>query len=721
MRLFKSLVLCFELSLSALLSASSASFEAPLLWQPLNEPGTGGRIDSIVVNPYDPNHVLVGGDVLGAHLSMDQGDRWSGTSGWMNYEISDFTWHPQHSSVIWAGSLSGPHLSTDGGKTWTVKRRGFPPVDSGNYSAPVEKVLFDPDGSGLFAFGGDHRQLHTDEDVKNYGVVWLSDDEGESWQRISEIVRNGNIMAASYAGSSNYEIYAAVWNHGVFYSRDDGKNWRKRNEGLPVDENGHIPIASLVTHPDNPQIAWVAIDNFGLYRTTNGGEQWQLLNQNIPTEGTTFWSIAVDQSGQTLYAGNRNYNNSRRGVYKSTDGGNSWQRQFFSVEQIKEKNKPYPGGINPWWVELDPASSDVVYAGTDNAVYRSVDGGESWTVLTAKLTSQGWQGTGFSGLVSRNIEWNPEDASHLVLQGKDAARAIQSWDSGRHWRVENPGMPPYDGGHDVAFAPGWMFGVFGQGGDENELIARSQDAGRSWTVLTSPVSPAVATDVHVDEANPNRLWVVVNGQLWYCDNATQTSNPNWTRVVIGTNDNTVGDIEAVPSQGDAFYIATDAGIYYSMNGAEFRLIGGPKDASNTDLAIAPSSPNVLYAARDKSYGTDDDGLWRYDLSTDDWSRVWHDDGDASEGPRSVTASIGDLAVHPNDANILAVVTNDFPFHDETWATGVWISRDAGKTWRQENRGLPMLRGDAIAFHPDGNKLVVGLRGAGFYITDFEPN
>lgn len=679
-------------------------------WRPLNEPGTGGRIDSIAVSPHDSNQILVGGDILGTRISTDQGNSWSATSGWLNYEIADFTWHPQNSNIIWAGSLSGPHISTDNGKTWTVKRTGFPTIDAGKYTAPVEKILFDPDSSTILAFGGDHRQLKSEEDILNYGQVWVSDNEGDRWSLLSQIVEGGNIMSASYAGNSSDKIYAAVWRHGFFFSNDDGKTWLKRNHGLGQDANGNIRISSLAVHPKNSEIAWVTVENFGIYETIDGGNHWQLLSRGIPSERTSFWSIAIGRYGNTLYAGNRNFKH-KPGVYKSTDGGKSWSRIFYDVQQIDVQAKPYPGGINPWWVEVDPTSSEIVYAGTDNAVYRSINGGRQWTVLTAKHTPQGWQGNGFSGLVSRNIEWNPYDHDRVILQGMDGAKVIQSWDGGDNWRVDNPGLPPYSGGHDVAFAPGWIFGVFGQWGKTIELIARTQNSGRSWTLLESPIAPSEATQVHVDPSNPNRLWVVIDKQLWYSENATQTTKPQWTRLHVGSTDNAVGDLEAVPGDGDAFYIATDNGIYYTTNGNDFTSIGGLQEAENVELALAFSEPHILYAAQDKSYW-EDYGVWRYSALEDSWSQVWDN--------RIVTSRIGDLAVHPQNSNILALITNDQPYHDQTWGTGVWISYDAGKTWHQENQGLPMLRGDAIAFHPDGKSLVVGLGGAGFYVTYFEP-
>ena len=265
----------------------TAFAQTPLQWRPLNEPGVGGRIDSVAVSSYNPNDILVGGDMLGARVSFDDGHSWETTLGWLSYEISNFTWHPESPDVIWAGSLSGPHVSTDGGKTWSVKRVGFPSIDSRRYTAPVEKILFDPDSDHLLAFGGDHRQLkkhQTRDAVLNYGAVWVSEDEGESWRLRSQIAENGNVMAASYAGNSSHEIYAAVWEEGFFFSDDDGKTWVEFNQGLPQDESGHVLVSSLAVHPRDSKVVWVTVENFGIYKTVDGGKQWFPVTRGAAAE-----------------------------------------------------------------------------------------------------------------------------------------------------------------------------------------------------------------------------------------------------------------------------------------------------------------------------------------------------------------------------------------------------------------------------------------------------
>ena len=691
------------------------------MWQPLNEPGVGGRIDSIAVSPHRLDQALAsptlaGGDILGARLSLDGGESWNPTSGWLGYEISDFTWHSQNPEVVWAGSLSGPHLSLDSGKTWASKRQGLPQIERAKYSAPVEKILFDPDSDDILAFGGDHRQLKAEDELLNYGAVWHSDSSGESWGLRAEIVSGGNVMSVAYAGKSASEIYAAVWNHGIFYSDNDGRSWTQRNSGLPVSSSSNILASSLAVHPTNADIVWAAVENDGIYRTLDGGRSWRLLDGGIPAKGTAFWSIEVGKDGETLYAGNKNFNY-QPGVYKSADGGNSWRYLFRSEAQIDSGEKPYLGGIVPWWLEIDPADDRVVYAGTDDAIYKSENGGNSWRVLTAQKTAAGWQGNGFSGLVARNIEWDLKNPQHVILQGMDGAVAVQSWDGDDRWRVDNPGLPAYSGGSDIAFSQGAIFGAFGQDDTGAPLIARSDDAdnnrGQRWTTLVPPAVQnarnSAVKHVHADPDNPDRLWAVVNQQLWYSNNASQTTAPLWTQLPVGFRDNKVGDLEPVLGDDGVFYVSTDNGVYRTDDGATFSPIGGLEGADAVELAVSASPPHVLYAFQDNptqgAYG-----LWRYQPSDDVWSLVW-------DNP-AITAHIGDLAVHPTDANVLALITNDLPYHDENWATGVWISQDAGESWAQETVGLPMLRGDAIAFHPNGNQLVVGLNGAGFYTADF---
>ena len=118
--------------------------------------------------------------MLGIGLSTNGGDAWEPTSGLLSWEVGDFTSHPNRPGEVWAGTLSGPHRSLDGGRTWESMRRGMPAPRYGEFTAPVETVLYDL-GSGartkLLAFTGDHRDFSGN--TRNQGRVYVSRNGGE--------------------------------------------------------------------------------------------------------------------------------------------------------------------------------------------------------------------------------------------------------------------------------------------------------------------------------------------------------------------------------------------------------------------------------------------------------------------------------------------------------------------------------------------------------------
>ena len=110
------------------LFAAHAVAEPPALhWEPLCEPGGGGRIVSLAIDPDDVRHIVAGGDMLGAAVSFDGGDSWTACQGLLCYEMCTPTFRPGRQGEIWFGSCSGPLRSIDGGRTWQERRNGMPP------------------------------------------------------------------------------------------------------------------------------------------------------------------------------------------------------------------------------------------------------------------------------------------------------------------------------------------------------------------------------------------------------------------------------------------------------------------------------------------------------------------------------------------------------------------------------------------------------------------
>ena len=175
----------------------------------------------VAVSPHDSRRLLLAGDMLGVGLSLDRGDSWLPTFGFKSYEIARFTWHPTDPQTVWVGTMSGPYLSRDGGLNWTEKREGMGEKEWGRYSAPVEKVLFDPnDQKHLIAIGGSSRgwRAHV-KNSANWGRIWESRDGGDSWKMLTLLQTDGtmtqdpkivgdNILWAQFAGQSSSKLYA---------------------------------------------------------------------------------------------------------------------------------------------------------------------------------------------------------------------------------------------------------------------------------------------------------------------------------------------------------------------------------------------------------------------------------------------------------------------------------------------------------------------------------
>ena len=333
-------IVCLEsLERRTLLAAGISDFV------PVGEPGPGGRIDSISIQPGNSSRILVGGDIMGATLSIDGGATWNNQhEGWENYSIGDFTWDPQqpvNPQTVWAGTAAGPHVSYDAGVTWELKRNGMAPIEISEgrndyqYTAPIEKILYDPnDPTRLFAFEGDHRRYVPDEYSNDYynafdGVIWTSIDGGDSWSEWSTPVAGGNIVDAEYGGASGNTMYVVVYGKGIYRSFNDGAagSWTPVNNGLTTVDGGRINVMSIAVHPTADNIAWAVTEDHGIFRTYNSGNNWSSVHQTLPlptNDGGTYTSVEIAEilpgpdAHAVLYLGYSPLGGGA-GLYKSVD------------------------------------------------------------------------------------------------------------------------------------------------------------------------------------------------------------------------------------------------------------------------------------------------------------------------------------------------------------------------------------------------------------------
>ena len=672
-------------------------------WSPLGEPGVGGQITSIAVSPFDASRVLMGGDVLGAALSEDGGESWQPTFGLGSWEIADFTFHPTDAMNVWVGTMGGPYESVDGGHTWTSRRTGMPAPSLFMYSAPIQKVLFDPaDASHLLAFGGSHREL-TSAGTPAWGAIWESFDAGQSWARKSTVWRN-ILSVAMVNGSLTTLLVSTRLGAGVVRSDDGGATWAPSNVGLPRPH-----VRSLVAAPDS-QTVWAAVAANGaaiggIWKSVDGGRTWLPSNTGLahqispdPSLTPTYNAIAMAPSDpNVLYTADRSYFST--GIYRSTDGGDSW------TVVLSRDNKPdVPWGTPPSAdaFAIDPNDPNVVFAGQQEYGVRTTDGGQTWSDISSRRVGAAFSGRGFSGIVAQDIAMSQAHPGLIYLAGMDGGNLLMSRDAGATWTRPLREYDEWSGSTGVALggpSRDRVYVLLGQVGFNG--IARSTDNGETWSYVSGaaaglPERSATAArpaSIAASTRDDGRVWATIDGVLY----RSSDGGGHWLAGQTGLK---LGDIAVSDAATRTVFVGGAAGIYWSTDdGATLRLITG-SPANPTKLTVDPTNPRRLYFT---NWRAEDGGVWRFERSTFTQLRA--------------DSTLYDVAVDPTNPARLVAVTGDRPHHDVSQASGVWVSRDSGATWNLESTDLPVTRINTAMFDPAvSGRVVIGTLGRGFFAT-----
>jgi photosystem II stability/assembly factor-like uncharacterized protein len=642
------------------------------------------------------------------------------TFGFLNYQDNDITFHPVDRKTIWMGTLGGPYKSTDGGVHWTLKREGMPPVGDVTITAPVQRVIFDPNNpSTLIAVAGNHRHMgYGKTGITRWGAVWKSTNNGEHWRQIATIDdaavgapddgTGAMINDIGFAAGSSSVLFACSDELGVYKSTDAGATWNKINEGLPNTKGWSIAL-----HPKDPDTLWVSLGaGGGVYKSTDGGKTWHNSSAGMSDLSpiTVYRTIAVARSTPDyLYCcaweGSRS-------TYRSTDGGKSWKRIVTRGSHATITDGTGNSGILVFQrITVDPNDPKHVVGACEGMVVQSFNAGDTWKDTTSFATHDGWRGTGYSGMCGTAVAWNPYKPGQVFTPGCDEGKLERSDDFLWSWKLQgSPGLiGPYNGSADVTFAAdGTIYVGSGQFGNKsgkyaNEPIIKSTDWGASWSYVKRP--PGAVGDnraVYVNPRDSHQIWCITGasstGTLWKSDDG----GTSWRALEL-KDSGSLWNIAADPARPTTFYVGAKNGIYKTTDGEHFsRIDGSPKSNNYEYTYLDPTDAGTLYAVSFNSGGWG--GLYRYD--GDSWKRLL-----TNPHARAV-------AVDPANPKRIAVCTRGWTAFDITRADGVLISEDGGATWNACNDGLRMLSAAAIAFNPDkSSQLILATDGAGFFATD----
>jgi photosystem II stability/assembly factor-like uncharacterized protein len=332
------------------------------------------------------------------------------------------------------------------------------------------------------------------------------------WRSVGPF-RGGRTRAVAGVASEPNLFYMAQVNGGVWKTTDYGHTWTPIFDDQPTGSVGAIAVA-----PSNPSIIYVGSGEGlhrpdlsvgdGIYKSTDGGRTWTHLGLR---DGQQIAQIAVDPSNAdrlfVAVAGHPYGPNEERGIFRSTDGGKSFEKVLYKDENT--------GGAD---VQLDPKMPSTVYAalwearegpwengswnGTGGGIFKSTDSGKTWNQLTKGLPE---------GIVQANLTVAPSSPSRLFasVATTGGVGLYRSDDGGESWFVATKDTRPATriGGGDlpvIRFDPKDPDVVY----SASIVCWKSTDGGRTWTGIRGAPGGDDYQNVWI---NPNNTDIILLG------------------------------------------------------------------------------------------------------------------------------------------------------------------------------------------------------------------
>jgi Tol biopolymer transport system component len=333
--------------------------------------GQTGSIDYPTVNPLQTARLD-----RGFFKSVNAAGNWSlSITGLLNLNVRSIAIDRTNTNVIYAGTGAGVFKSTNGGTSWSDSSTGLP-------TFTVNSVVIDPTNSSIIYAAG-----------PSAGRVYKSVNAGATWTEFSNGLRVPSGSGSFFLPSINVlaidpispnTIYAGTSSFGVFKSSDGGVNWVQVNNGLVTTSPFAQTIRTLAIDPASPSTVYAGSFS-GAFKTTNGGASWAAINNGLTftTANGTFVAsvatLAIDPAAPaTIYAGTSS------GAYKSINGGASWAAINNGLV-FTFTTGTFVVGVQA--LAIDPLNASILYAGTSVGVYKSVNGGGSWSLMNSGLTN----------------------------------------------------------------------------------------------------------------------------------------------------------------------------------------------------------------------------------------------------------------------------------------------------------------------------------------------
>lgn len=524
------------------------------------------------------------------------------------------------------------------------------------------------------------------------GGIWKTTDGGNNWRSVADgQTGTGVVGALAVAEADPNVVYAGMGEacirgnasngDGVYKSTDAGRTWKH----LGLADTHHI--GKVVVHPRNADVVFVAAlghqfgpnEQRGVFRSTDGGKNWKQVLTRGPKAGAV--DLSMDPNNpNVIYAGfwevyrkpwTLESGGPGSGLWKSTDGGETWTDLT--------RNPGLPRGIIGRVGVAVAANSDRVYAiveAEDGGVYRSENGGATWTRTNEQrnLRQRAWYYT--------HIHADPKNPDRVYVQNTSLYR---SNDAGRTFTAI---QTPHGDNHSLWINPRDTDRMI----DSNDGGANvTTNGGRSWSTQANQPT-AQFYRIFVDNAFPSNVYGAQQ------DNSTvrTASRANggiterdWWDVGGGES----GWIAPDPRDLDVVYAGSYGGLitrYDRRTGTQRNINPWPDNPMgygadtlkyrfqwNFPIVISQHDPKVMYAAANVLFRSTNEGQsWDAvsgDLTRNDKSKQGSSGGPITKDNTSIEyyCTIFTLAESPRQKGVWWAGSDDGLVH---------VSRDDGKTW-----------------------------------------
>lgn len=383
-----------------------------------------------------------------------------------------------------------------------------------------------------------------------------------------------------------------------YFGSADGGVWKTDNAGSTwrplFDQYGSASIGALEIAPSNPDVLWAGTgqiqqrwdiaDGDGVYRSTDGGESWQHVGLDDTRHIGDLWVDPADENTAVVAALGHVFGpNRQRGLFRTEDGGETWSQVLYvddttgAADLASSDDAPDILYASLWQVQRYPWLDYFQPAvGGNSSIYRSIDGGRSWLTV-------GGTGLPDSPMGRIEIAVAPGHGAQRVwasIQTADGGGLYRSEDGGNHWALVND---------DASLASSYMNWLTADPQDDNTVWAggqplrRSTDGGETFTIVRS--SPG-GDDYHA-------LWI---------------DPKNTRRMITGADQGAVVTFNGGESWSSWYNQPT--GQFYRIavdNGFPYRIYSGQQDSGTVSIASRSDYGRISFRDWNPVGGDERDG------------------------------------------------------------------------------------------------------------------